>query len=111
MTSWFEPNTVGDLRRPVVTENPKGDPVESLTDIADGVVAQLVQRDQRTWLPAEGRATVVEAWRAKFRPGTDIQLGDHYVTSEDTYFVDKVAEPRGLGGRQDVVTTLKLLRR
>lgn len=110
--SFFVPNGTATLRRPVVTKDNHGSPVENLTTVGTGLPVHVVERSERVWSPPEQRATITEKWRCRWRPGTDVREGDHVVLVDGTYFVDTVTAPRWtFVGAGDVVTELTKVRR
>jgi len=73
--SAFIPNTyvtILDTPDGTTAEDYLGDELADAVPIAEHLPAFWAQKDQRTWDPTMGRATVIRGYLVKLRPGTAI---------------------------------------
>lgn len=75
MSTTFIPSTTVAILSGETTVDALGDEVDSDTVLATGLPAEWYERDQRTWEPVSGRATIVEGYRVRLRPGTTVTEG------------------------------------
>lgn len=69
--SSFIPNTlVTVLDLAPTTTDDLGDEVADAVVTAEHLPALWIQRDQRTWDPVAGRATIIRGYQVTLRPGT-----------------------------------------
>jgi len=78
-----------------------GDPVDSNVPVRARVPASIIERDQRVFVPAENRTTIVKQHTGRVRANVDIRTGDRLRDEKDQsiYLVEGVSRPRSpIGG-------------
>ncbi len=109
MTSTFVPNTTVTILDTGSTADPVyGDPVANDVVVAAGLPAFWAEKDQRNYDPNTGRATVIEGYRVRLRPGTVVTERQRLRNDRTgaTGRVDKVASETPVGVAGDVVVRL-----
>lgn len=109
MSTAFIPNTTVTILDTGTTVDPTyGDPVANDVPVATGLPAFWAEKDQRTWDPNSQRATIIEGYRVKLRPGTTL-TEQHRLRNERTGAigrVNRVVSETPLGVAGDVVVRL-----
>lgn len=107
MSAFIPTTTVAILRGETIDEY--GDPVDSDTPIRAGVPISLIERDQRVYVPAESRTTIVRHVTGRARPGTPIRERDR-LRDERTgsiYLVEAVSRSGTVIGSPDLRLVLR----
>lgn len=106
--SAFIPTTTCAILRGETTDE-YGDPKDSDTPVRGGVPISLIEREQRVFVAAENRHTIVRYATGRVRPHADIREEDR-LRDERTgsiYLVEAVSRPQSPIGRADVRLVLR----
>ncbi|WP_030506365.1 hypothetical protein [Microbispora rosea] len=107
MSAFIPTTTVAVLRGETTDEY--GDPADSDTPVRGGVPISLIERDQRVFVPAENRTTIVRYVTGRVRPHADIREQDRLRDERagSIYLVEAVSRTASVVGAADVVLTLR----
>lgn len=107
MTAFVPTHRVSILRGE--TTDVYGDPVDGSTVAASAVPVSIIEQNQRVFVPAESRTTIVRMLTGRARPGVDIREQDRLrddVTAS-IYLVEAVSHPASPFGQADVRLDLR----
>lgn len=107
MSAFIPTTRVAVLRGETTDEY--GDPADSDTPVRGGVPISLIEREQRVFVAAENRYTIVRFVAGRVRPHADIREADR-LRDEATgsiYLVEAVSRPQSPIGRADVRLVLR----
>ncbi len=107
MSAFIPTTTVAVLRGETTDEY--GDPADSDTPVRGGVPISLIERDQRVFVAAENRTTIIRNVTGRVRPHADIREQDR-LRDEATgsiYLVEAVSRSASVVGAADVRLTLR----
>lgn len=93
MTAVIPNTTVSILRGEEIDEY--GDPKDSDVSVAAGVPISITENNQRVYIAAEGRLTIVRQMVGRVRPGFDVREQDRLRddTTGDIYLVEGISQP------------------
>lgn len=115
LVSNFIPNTtVTFWRTPEDTNDDYDDPIDDETVLAADIPGYLIERDQRSYDPASGKVTIIEAYQLRVRPvtgeGVDLSPteGDRVkdLLDGEIYTVGSVNKPKGIVGSPSITMLL-----
>lgn len=110
MTTRFRATTLLDIYRDPSRLPASGafdgydDDPESATPLYSELPADVTQGTSTVNDPVSGRVTIVERWRARLRPGSDVRVSDRVLDRRTghRFTVDLVITPVGATGAADV---------
>lgn len=93
MSAVIPSTTVSILRGEVIDEF--GDPKDSDVSVAAGVPISITENNQRVYIAAEGRLTIIRQQIGRVRPGFDIREKDRLRDDRtgDIYLVEGISQP------------------
>lgn len=88
------PNTTVSILRGEETDE-YGDPKDSDVSVAAGVPMSITENNQRVYVAAEGRLTIIRNLVGRVRPGFDVREKDRLRDDNtgDIYLVEGVSQP------------------